>query len=397
VHNTLGEGKPTSSEAVSTLASGSLVDALPDALGLKKTLRATLGSKPQSFTRLPVHAEPLLSLDVGKLDASATAAVNHSSSVLSNGTVAELGQLLDVKAAGGSATTLLNQLETSVNGVSSTVTDQVSSVLDTINQVLQQPGLTQPAQQTLQSLQAALQKVQTTIDDILANVGKTAVLSVRTLDAEQTIAPQAHAARSDASVHLANLDVLNGLLKVSGFVSEATASATGRPGGATASFSKQTPIVEVGTPVLTATLDDSGLSLSNVQGLPQDVTDQVNAALATLQKALNTLLGTLGVHLQYVPGKVQRVSDDGRYASAVGPEYDITVDSPVPGDGALAVIALGHNTTASVSAAPKTVRHFVPNPQQGALPHTGANLPLIGGGALLLLVMAGLLRRRVLA
>ena len=47
------------------------------------------------------------------------------------------------------------------------------------------------------------------------------------------------------------------------------------------------------------------------------------------------------------------------------------------------------------AAAPKTVHRFLKNPQQGALPHTGANLPLIGGIAIALLAGAAVLRRRV--
>jgi len=178
-------------------------------------------------------------------------------------------------------------------------------------------------------------------------------------------------------------------------VSQATAVANGKAGGAHATFSGHAPIVAVGTPLLTATLDETGLNLSNVTGLPQSVTDQVNTALATLQDALNTLLGTLGVHLNFVPGHVDKVDSRGRYAAATGPEYDIVVDSPVPGDGALAEIGLGHGTTASVSAQQATKVVKVPNPQQGALPHTGANLPLIGGGALILLTLAAVLRRRM--
>src|SRR3954463_13199105 len=42
VHNTLGTGTATSSTATSALASGSLVDALPAQLGLRKTVKATL-------------------------------------------------------------------------------------------------------------------------------------------------------------------------------------------------------------------------------------------------------------------------------------------------------------------------------------------------------------------
>jgi hypothetical protein len=220
------------------------------------------------------------------------------------------------------------------------------------------------------------------------------VLTVKALDASQAIAPAANAAQATAAVNLADLNVLNGLLTVKGFVSQAVASATGKAGGAHATFSGHAPIVAVGTPLLTATLDETGLNLSDVAGLPQSVTDQVNTALKSVQDALNTLLGTLGVHLNYVPGHVDKVDSNGRYAAATGPEYDIVVDSPVPGDGALAEIGLGHGTTASVAARPATKVVQLPNPQQGALPHTGANLPLIGGSALALMIGAAVLRRR---
>lgn len=396
VHNTIGRGAQTSSTAISNLANGSLVDALPAQLGLKKTIKATLGMRPQSSVAQHI-ADPLglLDVNVGALTANAQQTLNKSTSVLTDGTVGQLGQLLDLKAATGATNTLLSTLQGQVNQVSNTVSNQVSNVLATVGQALNQPGLSDAATQTLSSLQSTLQGVQDKINSILANVGNTALVTVKALDASQSIAPAANAAQSLASVNLTDLNVLNGLLTVKGFVSQATATANGKPGGAHATFSGHAPIVQVGTPLLTATLDETGLNLSNVSGLPQSVTDQVNSALQTLQNALNTLLGTLGVHLNYVPGHINRVDSAGRYAAATGPEYDIVVDSPVPGDGALAEIGLGHGTTASVSAQQATKVVQLPNPQQGALPHTGANLPLIGGGALLLMVLAGVLRRRM--
>jgi len=349
--------------------------------------------KAQSSVAHHVSAPGLVDLTVGALNASASHHMNKSGSVLSNGTVAQLGQLLKVSKAADSATTLLSTLEGQVDNVSGTVTDQVNSVLQTVGDALNQPGLSQTATQTLSTLQSALKQVQSTIDGILANVGNTAVLSVKTLDATQSIAPAGDAAQSVAGVNLADLNVLNGLLTVKGFVSQATAVANGKAGGAHASFSGHAPIVAIGTPALTATLDEAGLNLSNVTGLPQSVTDQVNTALATLQDALNTLLGTLGVHLNFVPGHVDKVDSRGRYAAATGPEYDITVTNPVD-NSALAEIGLGHGTTASVSAQQATHVQHVPNPQASALPHTGANLPLIGSTGLALLVGAAVLRRR---
>ena len=388
-HNTLGTGARTSSTAVSSVASGSLVKALPSGLGLGKVLTAKLGQNLTDSALPAIQADPLVNLHVGDLAAKALTGVNSSHSVLTQGKVAELGQLLNLKQA-GVATTLINQLQNQVDQITPTVNDQINSALNQVQSVLNQTPAGSTTAQVLTQVQTALDTIQSTVKNILANVGSTAVLSLDTLDATQSIAPAADAAQSVAGVNLAKLDVLNGLLTVKGFVSQATAVANGKAGGAHASFSGHAPIVTVGTPVLTATLDETGINLTGA-GLPSQITD----ALAQVQNALNTLLGTLGVHLNFVPGHVDKVDSAGRYAAATGPEYDIVVDSPVPGDGALAEIGLGHGTTASVSAqqAPKHVE--LRNPQQGALPHTGANLPLIGGIALALLAGAAILRRRV--
>jgi enamine deaminase RidA (YjgF/YER057c/UK114 family) len=393
VHNSLGTGQRTSSTSVSSVASGSLVKALPTDLGLGKVLTAHLGQNLKDSALPAIEADPLVNLHVGDLTAKALSGANSSTSVLAKGKVAELGQLLDLKALGKNVT-LIDQLSSQVDGVSSQVMNQVNSALSTVKQLLNQTPAGSQASQTLDAVEAALQQIQAKVKAILANVGSTAVLSLDTLDAQQSIAPAGNAAKSAAAVNLTSLDLLNGLITVKGFVSQATAVANGKAGGASASFSGHAPIVAVGTPLLTATLDETGLNLSDVQGLPQDVTDQVNSALAQLQAALNTLLNTLGVHLNFVKGHVDKVDPAGRYAAATGPEYDIVLDSPIPGDGALAEIGLGHGTTASVSAqqAPKHVN--LPNPQQGALPHTGGNLPLIGGVAMALLIGAAVLRRR---
>jgi LPXTG-motif cell wall-anchored protein len=393
LHNVLATGAKTTSTSTSTLASGSLVKALPSALDLGKSVTATLGVKPTAISDETINASPIINVSLEKLVASALANSNSGEAVLSQGQVLQLGQLLHLNEAN----VVSKALNSDVSSVTSTVTNQVDSVLNTVGQALNQQSLTNQAKQTLQTLQATLKAVQSKIQAILANVGNTAVLSLNALDASQSIAPAANAAQSVASVNLADLNLLNGLLSVKGFVSQATAVANGKPGGAHASFSGHAPIVAIGTPVLTATLDETGLNISGVTGLPASVTSTVDSALKTLQGALNTLLGTLGVHLNFVPGHIDSVKSNGTYAAATGPEYDIVVDSPLKGDAPLAEVGLGHGTMASISAAqaPKTVH--VANPQAGALPHTGANLPLIGGAGLALFVGAAVLRRRMAA
>src|SRR4051812_38739483 len=83
-HNALGSGAPTSSTAVSSIASGSLVDALPADLGktIGKVLTAKLGENKTDSVIPRINAAPLADLNVGPLAAKALTGVNKSSSVL---------------------------------------------------------------------------------------------------------------------------------------------------------------------------------------------------------------------------------------------------------------------------------------------------------------------------
>jgi LPXTG-motif cell wall-anchored protein len=407
VHNTLGVGAKTASTATATLASGSLIDALPAQLGLAKTIKASL-SGPQSVSdnAREINVKPLLDVNVGPLTALARGDLNAATAELLNGNVLNLGALLGTAGAGSQVLSTLqnalNSLQVTVGNTTQTVTNAVNSTVsqltNTLNGVIGNNTVGSTAQAVASQLEAAIQQIESEVNSVVNNLANalqnTSVVSFDTLDAKQSIGAAGNAARSMAQTNLATVNVLNGLVKVQGFQSSATAVANGIAGGASAVASGHQPIVTVGTPVLTASLDQNGLSLSNVTGLPSSVTAQVNSALATLQAAINGLLGTLGVHFNYVQGH-SYAAPNGKFATATGPEYDITVKNPL-GAGDLAVIGLGHGTTASISAAqaPKTVN--VPNSQLHALPHTGANLPLIGGIGLALLIGAGIVRRRVM-
>ena len=399
VHNTLATGAKTTSKATAMLASGNLTDTLH----LSKTITATLdGVRSATSDGLNIDAaqtDGLLGLNVGPLRAAVANLSNASSAKLINANVLNLGSLLGAKSNGAS-TQLVQAVQNNVSQVQSTVQNTLNSVVSQVGAAAQQVAGSQGAavvDQVQQAVQTVQDKVNTVINQVL-NTGNTSVLKLQTLNATQNIAPAGSAAQATADSLLTNLDLLNGLVTVNGFESTATAIANGKAGGASATFSGHRPIVAVGTPVLTAALDENGLSLGDVAGLPSTVADSVNSALAQLQAVLNTVLGALGVHLNYVPGHVNKVDTvGGKYAAATGPEYDVVVTNPLDAKNAIAVVGLGHGTTASVSAAQATRHVDLPNPQQGKLPHTGANLPLIAGGGLALLLGAAYLRRRVTA
>lgn len=400
VHNTLGGTNANASTAISNLASGSLIDALPTNLGLKNTVKATLSSNPadsvKSSAAQSINASPLINVTVGGQAAKALASENSSSSDLTDGKILDLGSLLQIPAAG---TTLLNTVQGAINqaDVTGQINTAIQNVESALNGVLQNDptGQTAALANQVESTVNTLQNnVNAFLSDLQNKVANTAVVKVDLLNATQSITPSAGAAVANSSVHLANLDILDGVLTVSGFESGATAIANGKPGGASASFVGHKPIVAVGVSnVLTGTLDETGLTLQGVPALG----DTVNSALKTLAQTLNGLLDTLGVHLTFVPGHVDSVDPAGKYAAATGPEYDIVVTNPVD-KTALVEVGLGHGTTASVSAAQATQHQNMPNPQAapGNLPHTGASLPLIAGGGLAFLLGAGYLRRRVM-
>jgi len=405
VHNTLSTvAAKTSSTSTATLASGNLVDSLPAQLGLSKTIKADLdgvqSAASDSLSVTSAQTDGLLALNVGPLRAAVSQVNNQSSAELLDADVLNLGALLGAKS-NGATTQLVKTVQDNVSNIQNTVQSNLNTVVSQINSAVNTVAPNSAASQTLDQVQTAVQTVQSKVNTVLnqvLNTGDTSVLKVQTLTAGQNIAPAGDAAKATADTVLANLDLLSGLVTVKGFESHAMALANGRSGGAAATFSGHKPIVAVGTPVLTAALDENGINISDVTGLPANVSDTVNGALATLQSTLNLVLGKLGVSLNYVPGHVDKVDTvGGKYAAATGPEYDVSVANPLDPTSAIAVVGLGHGTTASVSAAQATRHVQVKNPQQGKLPHTGANLPIIAGGGLAFLLGAAYLRRRVSA
>src|SRR5436305_10088661 len=91
VHNTLAGTDANASTAISSLATGSLIDALPSNLGLKKTLTATLSADPaegaKSSAAQSINAAPLIDVTVGGHLAKALKLANTSQSTLTDGKI----------------------------------------------------------------------------------------------------------------------------------------------------------------------------------------------------------------------------------------------------------------------------------------------------------------------
>src|SRR5438270_7839637 len=275
VHNTLSTVKTkTSSVSTATLASGNLTDQLH----LSKTIKASLDGVQNAVDPGLTFTDPtggLLSLNVGPLKANVAQLANNSSAELLDADVLNLGTLLGAKTNGAS-TTLVKTVQDNVSAIQSQVQSTLNNVGSQVNSAVNTVAPNSPASTTLNQVQAAVQTVPDQVNTVLnqvLNTGNTSVLKVQTLTAGQNIAPAGDAAKATADTVLANLDLLSGLVTVNGFESHALAIANGKSGGASASFSGHKPIVAVGTPVLTAALDENGISLSNVPGLPSTVRD----------------------------------------------------------------------------------------------------------------------------
>lgn len=382
-------------ESTASLASGSLVDALQNTLHvtLNRVAHVQLGAGAthSATSLLDIPAKPVADLSVGSMVADLNKVTDATTSG-ANGVSATLGTANDLL---GKAT---------VSTVSNTLQPVVGQVQQTVNQVLGQlskvTGSNVAVQTVTDTVNAILGKVQT----LVANLGTTPLVTVDVHDTSQSIAPSANGAQAVSKLGLVSVNLLGGLLTVDGFSSGATAFANGIRGGAHVTSFANKPIVKVNAAdALCAQLSVNGLSLCNAQGLPASVQKQVNQLLGQLSGELTQVESTLlkgALTVGLVPG-ASHVSSDGRTASVTAPSYIVRV-------GNLLGVTLGSGVSAAVSAAQAPAHHTLvkvpaaaPKPQTPAgptqLPHTGANLGVIGAVALLLLGAAAVIRRRFLS
>ncbi len=390
LHDALKGTVKNTSEGFAGLASGTLVEGDNAPLGmLHRTIKVDLAKRTAKDALGELPANPLGSGGAGELSGAVTGVVDNATSAqLANASLAKLADILPAD--------ILSPLNDGYSQVATQTQDAINQVIDGLQPVLQPVAQNDPTG-TAAQVEQALRNLNAQIPGLLAQIENGALVKLDLLDAKQTIAQVRDGESSAAHVKLVGLDILGGLVHVDGFASDATAFANGKDGGADATYNPVIADATIGKSVLGVTLDAKGLGLT-VGGLPSSVVQQVDAGLAQVSDAINSLLSQIGVSIEPAAGH-KEVSADGKYAKATGGALTITLSPPISGVGTstnaaaaakpLLQVKLG-GTTAEARAEMTPVVMARP----AALPHTGANLPLIAGGGLGLMLAAGLVRRR---
>ncbi len=397
VHDPLHLAGTTSavSNATASLVTGSLVDALQNTLhvDLNRTASVALGGLAhQETSLLDIPAKPLADLSIGDLVANLVKSTNATSSGAESihANIASGNDLLGAQT--------VTQVQNLVNSTHLTTTLQgtVNQVLSTLQKVTATTPIVGDAVNTVtNTVNAVLAKV----TNLVNNLGTTPLVSIDVHSTNQNVTPTANGVTSTSSMGLVDLNVLGGLLSIDGFNNSATAFANGVAGGAKATVSASKPLIQINAAdALCAQVGADGISLCNVDGLglPAAITTQVNGLLKTLSNEINQItskiLGSVPL-ISETPGSTH-VSEDGKSATATAPSYNISV-------GNLLTVTLGNGVSASAAALQdkpsKVVVFHDPQNTPKTLPYTGLNEGLLGVLAMVLLGIAVVVRRRLMA
>lgn len=397
VHDPLHLSSATSAISTSTasLISGSLVDTLEKTLhvSLNRTAHVQLGgASHQESSLLDIPAKPLADLQVGDLVADLSK-VTDATSAGADGVVANVGTGDDL--LGTSTVTQIQNLLTSINATG-TVQTTVNQILSTLQGIT---GTTPVVSTAVTTVQDTVNTILTKVNTLVNNLGTTPLIQVNVHKTDQNVAPSGSGVKSLSQLGLVDVNVLGGLLSIDGFHSSAMAFANGTPGGARTAVSATKPLIKINAAdALCAQLSTNGISLCNTDslGLPASVTTQLNQLLAQLSSELNVItskiLGNVPL-ISETPGSTHAAAD-GQSASAVAPSYNISV-------GHLLTVSLGAGVSASAAALQNAPKQIVvqnnPENTPHSLPFTGINEGVLGLMGLSLLVIAAVVRRRLMA
>jgi hypothetical protein len=383
------------SDSTASLISGSLVNTLARTLhvNLNRTAHVSLGGPShQETSLLSIPAAPLADLSVGDLVANLTKSTNATSSA-ARGVRVNIGTGDDL--LGTAAVSKIQGLLDQANATG-TIQQTVDQILSTLQSVT---GTTPVVGETVKSLRQTVNAVLGKVNHLVDHLGTTPLVSVNVHDTSQNVAPFADGVKATSTLGLVDVDVLGGLLSINGFHSEAMAFANGTQGGTRTESSATKPIVSVNAAdALCAQLSTNGISLCNVDnlGLPPAIAKQLNQLLDQLSGELNAVTSQIlgSVPLVSETAGSSHAAANGKSATAVAPAYNISV-------GKLLTVTLGDGVSATAGAlqnAPKQDVVIQNNPENTphSLPFTGLNEGELGIAALTLLVIAAIVRRRLM-
>lgn len=262
-------------------------------------------------------------------------------------------------------------------------------------------GAATPVTEAVQAaIDAAITALEGTLQDLTGTTvllaGATDLISLDSIVSDQTISREGATVTSAVSNSVKNVNVLNGLLKISAVESVATAVAGGTPGSGSATTKAPVLDLSLADGALEAIIDQNGITVGGTIGeaLPPELQGAVNEAIA----AVNGLLAEqLGLDVQLGKG-VTSVSPDGRSAAAAVGATKISLN-PL---GIAELLGADEPFLAAefVTANAAVGSQLVPAPAAPAgvaptsLPRTGGSLPLTGALATLLVGAALVVRRR---
>lgn len=378
---------------------------------LDRNTAANRGSAPERNSVLGPEALPggLGTVAIGPVFSAAGhltsgAIVAQSSSSLADLTLVPTGlpALAGVtKTLTTTVTQALGTAGSTASGATTTLTGAVNTAVNQLNSATS--GAAAPVVQAVQgvesSLTGALASVQTTLSSLSA---APALLTLSAVDQNHEVSRSGTAITSASSAGIGNLNVLGGLVSLSGLGSSVVSTAGGVPGSARVTFPAQPVLrLSVANNALVFLIDSTGLHLQGaLSAIPPTLQSTVNGALGDLTSLLNQIAG---VAVTYGKG-TSTAAPNGTFASGQISPTTVTITpaalKPLLPAGApyfmqASLVPVHAAVTDQLVAAAAALPVAAVTPH--ALAFTGADLPLSGAVATALLgigVGLSLVRRR---
>lgn len=278
-----------------------------------------------------------------------------------------------------------------------TLTSAVNGAINQLNSASQ--GAAAPVVQTVHTVESTLTSALSGVQSTLSSLSSApALVTMTSVIQNHAITRAGNAVTAASAAGVGSLNVLGGLVSLTGLQSAVRATAGGVPGSASVTFPAQPLIrLSVANNALTFLIDGSGLHLQgDLSALPPALQNTVNGALGDLTSLLNQVAG---VSVTYGKG-TSSVSPDGTSASGQVSPTALTINpsvlKPLLPAGApyfmriefVPVHAAVSNqlVAAGATTAVVSVNH--------TLAFTGADLPLSGGVATVLLGLGLVVLRR---